>query len=62
MRFSKRIIQVFNADPIKDFAKELVAEGMTELELQQALKREVLLPVPFKINLENAMRDVLRKS
>lgn len=55
--FGERCRQVAIADPIGDFAQELVAQEMTEIQLQHALSEQPLLTGPFKTALLNRMRD-----
>jgi len=58
--FGKRCQKAFAVDPIGDFAQQLIDEGMTEAELQQALAGQPTLPCPFKVALQNKYRDKTR--
>jgi len=58
--FTRRCKKAADANPVKALAQELFDEGWTEERLQQALKKQPLLPDPFKIGLENHLRDVKR--
>ncbi len=60
INFARQCKEAANADPAKDLAQKLFDEGWTEGRLQQALKQQPLLPDPFKITLENHLRDISR--
>lgn len=55
--FAKRCLAAFKTDPIGDFIKELLAEGVTEEQLTSGLKQLPRLPEPFKLSLQNRFRD-----
>lgn len=54
--FSQRCDIACEANPTKDLAEELLAEGMTEQQLTDRLKQEHLLPDAFKIHLWSYLR------
>ena len=56
--FGTRCRLAAEADPVRDLAQELIDEGMTEAELQEALKGQPTIPEPFKVELHNKMRDL----
>lgn len=61
--FTKRILEANAADPVAELAKMLFVSGWTEKQLEAALKAPDLrcLGNPFKVNLRNKMRDIVRK-
>jgi hypothetical protein len=56
-QFAQQCKATFEADPLLDFVKELVAQNITEARLCRLLKTQHRLPDTFKVALQNKYRD-----
>jgi len=55
--FNKKFTNAINTDPIKDFARECVQQGMTQAQLQILLRGCPLIGDPQKNRLVNFFQD-----
>lgn len=55
--FSRRCREVYAANPLRDFVRELIDQGVTEQQLQTMLAAQPALPMPFKVGLHNEYRN-----
>lgn len=56
-QFAQRYKLALEADPLLDFVKDLVAQGVTEMQLHKLLETQSLVADPLKIALQNKYRD-----